>query len=69
MTPETVHGIDEHDADASSTDQAWSTEIAARIDGFLSGGIEAIPGEQVFAELAARHPENAGVSARPETTL
>lgn len=41
-------------ADQESVDQAWSTEIGSRVDDILSGKVTAIPGEQVFAELAAR---------------
>lgn len=41
-------------ADQESVDQAWTTEIGSRVDDILSGNVETIPGEQVFAELAAR---------------
>ena len=41
-------------ADQESVDQAWSAEIGSRVDDILSGKVETIPGEQVFAELAAR---------------
>lgn len=41
-------------ADQESIDQAWTTEIGSRVDDILSGNVETIPGEQVFAELAAR---------------
>ncbi len=40
--------------DLESVDQEWSTEIGSRVDDILSGKVEMIPGEQVFAELAAR---------------
>ena len=41
-------------ADQESVDRAWSAEIGSRVDDILSGKVETIPGEQVFAELAAR---------------
>lgn len=41
-------------AEQESVDQAWSTEIGSRVDDILSGKVEAIPGEQVFADVAAR---------------
>lgn len=41
-------------ADQESVDQEWSTEIGSRVDDILSGKVETVPGEQVFAELAAR---------------
>ena len=40
--------------DQQPVDDEWSNEIAARVDDLLSGTTETIPGEQVFAELAAR---------------
>lgn len=41
-------------ADQESVDEAWSEEIGSRVDDILSGKVETIPGEQVFAELAER---------------
>ncbi len=41
-------------ADQESIDDAWSAEIGSRFDDILSGRVQTIPGEQVFAELAAR---------------
>jgi putative addiction module component (TIGR02574 family) len=41
-------------ADQESIDTAWTAEISSRVDGILSGKVATIPGEQVFAELAAR---------------
>ncbi|RHW23969.1 hypothetical protein D0Z08_26610 [Nocardioides immobilis] len=41
-------------ADQESVDEAWTDEISTRVDDILSGKVETIPGEQVFAELAAR---------------
>jgi len=40
--------------DQETIDQAWTDEISTRVDGVLSGKVETIPGEQVFAELAER---------------
>ena len=40
--------------DQDSVDEAWTNEISSRVDDILSGRVETIPGEQVFAELAAR---------------
>ena len=44
-------------ADQESVDDAWTDKISARVDDILSGTVETIPGEQVFAELAARRAE------------
>jgi putative addiction module component (TIGR02574 family) len=41
-------------ADQESVDQAWNEQIGSRVDDILSGNVETIPGDQVFAELAAR---------------
>jgi putative addiction module component (TIGR02574 family) len=41
-------------ADQDSVDQAWSDEVSTRVDDILTGKVETIPGEQVFAELAER---------------
>lgn len=41
-------------ADQESVDDAWTSEIASRVDDILDGTVEMIPGEQVFAELAER---------------
>ena len=40
--------------DQESVDEAWTNEIGSRVDAVVSGKVEMIPGEQVFAELAAR---------------
>ncbi|HET7398877.1 MAG TPA: addiction module protein [Intrasporangium sp.] len=40
--------------DQESVDEAWTDEISTRLDDLLSGKVGTIPGEQVFAELAAR---------------
>lgn len=41
-------------ADQESVDDAWTSEIASRVDDILDGTVEMIRGEQVFAELAER---------------
>lgn len=41
-------------ADQASVDAAWTAEISSRVDDILDAMVETIPGEQVFAELAAR---------------
>ncbi len=41
-------------ADQESIDMAWTVEISTRVEDVLSGTVATIPGEQVFAELAAR---------------
>ncbi len=41
-------------ADQESIDAAWTVEISTRVDDVLSGRVATIPGERVFAELAAR---------------
>jgi hypothetical protein len=41
-------------ADQQSVDDAWNTAIESRIEEILGGDVETVPGEQVFAELAAR---------------
>jgi len=40
-----------------SVDEAWTDEISSRVDDIISGKVKMIPGEQVFAELAARRAE------------
>ncbi len=40
--------------DQEPVDDAWTTEIGSRIDDILSGKVETIPGEEVFARLAER---------------
>lgn len=40
--------------DQDSVDEAWTNEISSRVDDVLSGKVQTIPGEQVFAELAER---------------
>jgi putative addiction module component (TIGR02574 family) len=41
-------------ADQESIDDAWTGEISSRVDDVLSGTVRTIPGEQVFADIAAR---------------
>lgn len=41
-------------ADQQSVDAAWTSEITTRIDDIRSGKVKTIPGEQVFADIAAR---------------
>ena len=41
-------------ADQKSVDDAWTAEISSRVDDILTGEVEGIPGEQVFADMAAR---------------
>ncbi|BAK38097.1 hypothetical protein MLP_50830 [Microlunatus phosphovorus NM-1] len=41
-------------ADQESVDEAWTAAIGSRIDDVLSGKVETIPGEEVFARIDAR---------------
>lgn len=38
--------------DRDAIDDAWATEISSRVDDVLSGTVETIPGEDVFARIA-----------------
>ncbi len=40
--------------DENAIDEAWSQELASRVDDMVSGKVTAIPGEQVFADIAAQ---------------
>lgn len=40
--------------DDDAVEEAWSEEIASRVDDVVSGRVETVSGEQVFAEIAAR---------------
>lgn len=40
--------------DDESIAQAWTTEISSRVDELVAGTVQTIPGEQVFADIAAR---------------
>lgn len=39
------------DAEAASVDEAWTSEISSRVDDLLSGKVQTIPGEDVFARI------------------
>ena len=41
-------------ADEESVDLDWTAETSSRVVDIVSGEVKTIPGEQVFAELAAR---------------
>ncbi|MDF1603645.1 addiction module protein [Nocardioides sp. YIM 152315] len=41
-------------ADQEAVDEAWGREIGSCVDEVVAGDVETIPGEQVFAEIAAR---------------
>lgn len=41
-------------SDDEPTDESWSAEIEARVDAVLQGKVEMVPGDQVFADIAAR---------------
>ncbi|GAB7006445.1 hypothetical protein JCM18899A_39180 [Nocardioides sp. AN3] len=43
--------------DPETVDRAWTDEISTRVDDILSGTVETIPGDRVFAELAERRAE------------
>lgn len=40
--------------DDDAVEEAWSEEIASRVDDVVSGRVETVSGEQVFAEIADR---------------
>ena len=40
--------------DEASVQDAWTEAIGSRVDEILSGQVEMIPGEQVFAKMAER---------------
>jgi putative addiction module component (TIGR02574 family) len=40
--------------DDNAIDEAWSQELASRVDDMVSGKVTAVPGEQVFADIAAQ---------------
>jgi len=41
-------------ANQESVDEAWTAEIGSRVDDVVSGKFQTIPGEKVFADIAAR---------------
>ncbi len=46
--------------DDDSVEEAWTNELSSRVDDIRSGKVTPIPGEQVFADIAARRaPGNA----------
>ena len=47
------------DASEDAVDETWNAEIRSRVDDIVSGNVETVPGEQVFAELAERRAERA----------
>jgi Putative addiction module component len=40
--------------DDDSIDVAWTNELSSRVDDIRSGKVTTVPGEQVFADIAAR---------------
>ncbi|MFC5998018.1 addiction module protein [Quadrisphaera sp. GCM10027208] len=40
--------------DDDSIEEAWTNELSSRVDDIVSAKVAAIPGEQVFADIAAR---------------
>jgi hypothetical protein len=43
--------------DQESVDDAWTRAISIRVGEILSGAVETVPGEQVFAELSVQRAE------------
>ena len=43
-----------------SVDEAWTAEIGVRVDEIVSGEVQMVPGEDVFAELADRRAARQG---------
>lgn len=43
--------------DDESIEETWTSEISSRVDDIISGKVETISGEQVFADIAARRAE------------
>lgn len=41
-------------ADDESTEAAWTTEITSRVDDILTGQVQTVPGDEVFAQIAER---------------
>ncbi|MCK5927077.1 MAG: addiction module protein [Nocardioides sp.] len=41
-------------ADQESVDEAWTTEIGSRVDDVISGKVQPIPGDEVFARIDER---------------
>lgn len=40
--------------DDESIARKWTTEISSRVDELVNGTVQTVPGEQVFADIAAR---------------
>jgi putative addiction module component (TIGR02574 family) len=40
--------------DDDSIEEAWINELSSRVDDIFSGKVTTVPGEQVFADIAAR---------------
>lgn len=40
--------------DDDSIEEAWTNELSSRVDDIRSGKVTTIPGEQVFADIAAQ---------------
>lgn len=40
--------------DDDSIEEAWTNELSSRVDDIVSGRVTTVPGEQVFADIAAR---------------
>ncbi len=39
---------------ASEFYEAWTNELSSRVDDIVSGKVTTVPGERVFADIAAR---------------
>lgn len=44
--------------DDDSIEEAWTNELSTRVDDIVSGKVTTVPGEQVFADIAARRATN-----------
>lgn len=40
--------------DDDSIQEAWTSELSSRVDDVRTGKVPTVPGEQVFADIAAR---------------
>lgn len=41
-------------ADDDEVEAAWSSEITSRVDDIVTGRVQTIPGDEVFAQIAER---------------
>lgn len=41
-------------ADDDAVEAAWSSEITSRVDDIVTGRVQTIPGDEVFAQIAER---------------